>query len=47
MHTTSEHGQAQVYSTYLLMAASQESEPSLDTSSPSTSFTFSYARFTS
>lgn len=29
------------------MAASQASEPSFDTSSPSTSLTFSYARFTS
>ena len=33
--------------TNLLMAASQASEPSFDTSSPSTSLTFSYARFTS
>ena len=31
----------------LLMAASHASEPSFDTSSPSTSLTFSYARFTS
>lgn len=47
MHITIKHGQVQVYSTHLLIAASQASEPSLDTSSPSTSFTFSYARFTS
>ena len=34
-------------SPHLLMAASHNSDPSFDTSSPSTSLTFSYARFTS
>lgn len=41
------HVKAAKSSPHLLMAASHNSDPSFDTSSPSTSLTFSYARFTS